>query len=170
MTTVPTCARRLRAALDAAEPALRAISDTDSARAHAPGKWSPRQIIGHLIDSATNNHQRYVRGALQDDLIFPGYAQDQWVDMQQYQQAKWGDLLTFWLAYNRHIATVMVAVPDDARLRVRSRHNLDEIATHAPKRAEDVTLDYFMNDYVDHLELHLRQILGASWTAEPGRA
>lgn len=167
--TLPGCALRLRAALDAAEPALRAISETDSARSPAPGKWSPRQVIGHLIDSATNNHQRYVRGALQDDLVFPGYEQDRWVELQQYQQAKWGDLLTFWLAYNRHIVTVMAAVPDDVRRRARARHNLDEIATRAPQTPDQATLDFFMNDYVDHLEMHLRQILGASWTTGSSR-
>ena len=76
MTTEPTCARRLRDALAAAEPRLRAISDADSARPRAPGKWSPREIIGHLIDSASNNHQRFVRASLQDELVFDGYEQE----------------------------------------------------------------------------------------------
>lgn len=160
---LPVCSTRLHAALDAAEPGLRAITDAASAQPMAPGKWSPRQIIGHLIDSASNNHQRFVRAAFQDDLVFPGYEQDGWVALQRYQQAHWSELLTFWVAYNRHIATVMSAVPTDVRLRVRVRHNLDEIATHAPASPEQATLDYFMNDYVDHLELHLRQILGAAW-------
>lgn len=170
MTNIPTCALRLRAALDTAEPALRAIASASSAEPMAPGKWSPRQIIGHLIDSATNNHQRYVRGALQDDLVFPGYEQDAWVALQRYQEANWQELLAFWLAYNRHIVTVMSAVPPEVRLRARARHNLDEIATHAPPTADQATLDYFMNDYVDHLELHLRQILGPNWNAEARRA
>ena len=166
MTNIPTCALRLRAALDAAEPALRAISSAASAESMAPGKWSPRQIIGHLIDSATNHHQRYVRATLQDDLVFPGYEQDAWVALQRYQEANWQDLLAFWLAYNRHIVTVMSAVPAEERLRVRARHNLDEIATQAPATPERATLDHLMNDYVVHLELHLRQILGAAWSAE----
>ncbi len=168
--TAPACAARLLAALHSAEPALRAISESASAVPMAPGKWSPRQIIGHLIDSASNNHQRFVRATLHDDLVFPGYEQDQWVALQQYQQTSWRELLDFWLAYNRHIATLMAAVPDDVRLRARARHNLDEIATHAPKSAEQATLDYFMNDYVDHLELHLRQVLGSSWGAAAPRA
>ncbi len=160
-------ARRLRAALDGAEPLLRAIAEADSAQSPASGKWSPRQIIGHLIDSASNNHQRFVRAVWQDDLVFPGYAQEQWVELQQYQTTPWSELLTFWLAYNRHLARVMVAVPAEARLRVRVRHNLDDIATHAPQTPEQATLDYFMADYVDHLELHLRQILGDQWRGSP---
>jgi hypothetical protein len=166
MPTEPESARRLRAAIAAAMPLLHAMSEADSARPRAPGKWSPRQIIGHLIDSATNNHQRFVRAALQDDLVFPGYAQEQWVELQRYQERPWSDLLALWSGFNRHIVSVMVAVPEAVRLRVRAKHNLDEIATHAPKRPEQATLDYFMLDYVDHLEMHLRQILGDGWSAE----
>jgi hypothetical protein len=123
--------------------------------------------VGHLIDSASNNHQRFVRAVWQDDLIFPGYAQDDWVELQRYQDAVWSDLLTLWSAFNRHIASVMAAVPDDVRLRVHARHNLGEIAMHAPTRADQATLDYFMSDYVDHLEHHLAQILGPGWLESP---
>lgn len=164
-TSATNAARRLRAALDAAMPTLRAITEQDSARAPAPGKWSPRQIIGHLIDSASNNHQRFVRAVWQDDLVFPGYVQDGWVDLQRYQETEWAELLTFWHAFNQHIARVMTAVPEAVRRKVHERHNLDEIATRAPATEAEQTLDYFMEDYVDHLELHLRQILGSSWSA-----
>lgn len=159
------CARRLRAALASAEPLLRAISEADSARHPASGKWSPRQIMGHLIDSASNNHQRFVRAVWQDDLVFPGYSQEKWVVLQRYQDAAWSELLDLWLAFNRHIATVMSAIPEDVRLRVHARHNLDELAMRAPQGAGQATLDYFMSDYVDHLEHHVRQILGSAWTA-----
>jgi len=165
-TNETNAARRLRAALAAAMPMLRAIPEPDSARAPAPGKWSPRQIIGHLIDSASNNHQRFVRAVWQDDLVFPGYEQDGWVDLQRYQETEWVELLTLWHAFNLHIARVMTAVPDDVRRKVHQRHNLDEIATRAPVTTSEQTLDYFMEDYVDHLELHLRQILGSSWSAD----
>ena len=163
----PACARRLRTAVAIAEPLLRAISDADAAVRPAPGKWSPKQIIGHLIDSASNNHQRFVRAAFQDDLVFPGYAQEEWVVLQRYHHAAWDEILTFWLSFNQHIATVMAAVPAEVRLRVRARHNLDEIATHAPATAAQATLDYFMSDYVDHLVMHVGQILGSRW---PGAA
>lgn len=134
MPSDPKCARRLRACLVIAEPLLRSITELDASRSPAPGKWSPKQIVGHLVDSAANNHQRFVRAALQDELVFAGYAQEEWVAVQRYQQAAWADLLALWLAYNRHIATVMAAVPDEARTRVRAVHNLDEIATRAAER------------------------------------
>lgn len=104
-----------------------------------------------------------MRATLQDDLVFPGYAQDEWVELQRYQDAGWSDLLDLWSAFNRHIARVMAAVPDDVRLRVHTRHNLDKVALHAPTRADQATLDYFMTDYVDHLEHHVTQILGTGW-------
>jgi DinB superfamily len=163
MPPPPECATRLVAALDAAEPLLRAMTDAESARAPASGKWSPRQIIGHLIDSATNNHQRFVRGALQDELVFPGYAQEAWVALQQYQEAQWSELLTLWAAYNRRISAVMTAIPPEARRRVRAKHNLDLIAMRAPANEAEATLEYLMNDYVDHLEKHMQQILGDAW-------
>lgn len=163
MSTEPSAARRLRAAIAAAEPLLRAISEHDSARHPAPGKWSPRQIIGHLIDSASNNHQRFVRAVWQEDLVFPGYEQEGWVELQRYQDTAWSELLTLWGAFNRHLANVMTAVPPAVRTRVHTRHNLDEIATRAPATTAEQTLEYFMADYVDHLELHLRQILGQAW-------
>lgn len=156
-------AARLRHAVANAEPMLRAISSDDSAIRPAPGKWSPREVIGHLVDSASNNHQRFVRGAWQSDLVFPGYEQDGWVELQRYQHESWPDLVTLWASFNRHIATVMAAVPEEVRRRVHATHNLDEIASIAPPTPADATLEYFMSDYVWHLEHHLKQVFGPAW-------
>ncbi len=164
MSSTPECARRLRQALASAEQPLRAIAEASS-RQRPADKWSPREIIGHLIDSASNNHQRFVRASLQSDMVFPGYAQEEWVALQRYQERDWSDLLALWLAFNRHLVWVMAEVPEAVRLQMRARHNFEEIATHAPTTPAQATLDYFMMDYVDHLELHVRQILGKDWTA-----
>jgi hypothetical protein len=153
-------ADELRSAVELCAPLLLALSDADSARRPAPGKWSPREVIGHLIDSASHNHQRFVRAQLQDDLVFTGYDQDVWVGAQQYHEAPWAELVTLWRTYNLHLARVMAATPLSARTRPRARHNLDEIAWRPVAREESTTLDYFMGDYVDHLNHHLRQILG----------
>jgi hypothetical protein len=163
MTSDPLCATRLRTTLAAAEPALRRISDADSAKPRAVGKWSPREIIGHLIDSASNNHQRFVRATWMNNLVFVGYQQNEWVELQKWGEIDWNELLTFWVSYNRHIARVMCAVPADVRLRAHTEHNLDKIADWSPKLGTPANLDYFMRDYVDHLEKHLRQILGENW-------
>ena len=146
--------------VDAATPKLLALGDEDSARRPAPGKWSPREIVGHLIDSASNNHQRFVRAVWQDDLVFTGYAQDEWVAAQQYQQASWPELVALWGHFNRHLARVMTVVPADIRNRRHRRHNLHQLAWQPVPENEPATLDYFMQDYVRHLEHHVRQILG----------
>jgi hypothetical protein len=95
---------------------------------------------------------------LQDDLVFPGYAQDAWVAAERYRDAPWQNLLTLWRAYNLHIAWLMAAVPDQVRLRERRQHNLHELAWQPVPAATPATLDYFMRDYVNHLHHHLRQI------------
>ena len=102
---------RLRAAIATASPRLSAISDADAAKPPAPGKWSPKQVIGHLIDSASNNHQRFVRANFTDDLIFPGYDQERWVSLGQYADAPWESLVTLWREFNLQIARVMEATP-----------------------------------------------------------
>lgn len=129
----------------------------------APGKWSPREVIGHLVDSASNNHQRFVRATWQPNLVFTGYAQDGWVELQRYQEGDWPDLVTLWASFNRHLARVMTAVPEEVRSRVHTEHTLADVAFRAPASPEQATLEYFMADYVDHLEHHLRQVLGADW-------
>jgi hypothetical protein len=123
-----------------------------------PGKWCPREVIGHLIDSASNNHQRFVRAQFQDDLVFSGYEQDAWVSLQRYRDAPWEDLIVLWRSFNLHIARIMDSVPIDERVRLRPRHNLDELAWKPVPRDEPATLDYFMSDYVAHLQHHLAQI------------
>lgn len=157
---------RLARVLERATLALKELSEDASARRPAPDKWSPREVLGHLVDSASNNHGRFVRAQLTDDLVVERYAQDEWVAVQRYQELPWSELVRSWHSFNRHLAHVMAAVPVDVARRPRVRHNLHQAAWAAVPADEPTTLGYFMNDYVDHLEHHLRQILGGSW--EPG--
>jgi hypothetical protein len=148
----------LSEAIDRATPLLKQMSDEESRRPPRPGKWCPREIIGHLIDSASNNHQRFVRAQFKNDLVFDGYEQDAWVSLQRYSEAPWNELIELWRNFNLHIARVMQSAPIDERLRKRARHNLDELAWQPVPSDEPATLDYFMSDYVAHLKHHLRQI------------
>ena len=136
------------------------ISAETSAVPRAEGKWSPKEIIGHLIDSASNNHQRFVRAQFSDDLIFAGYEQEGWVLVQNYQSEPWPQLVQLWKLYNEHILHVMSRIPEEQRLKLRYKHNLHQIASDKLRESEPVTLDWFMRDYVDHLKKHLKQILG----------
>ena len=139
---------------------LREISEADSARRPDKGGWSPREILGHLIDSAANNHRRFVLAQSQDDLVFPGYEQESWVRLQRYQDESWASLVTLWEAYNRHLAHVMASAPTAERERPRARHNLQEIGFKELASEQPATLGWLMHDYVDHLRHHLAQILG----------
>ncbi|HMJ83200.1 MAG TPA: DinB family protein [Vicinamibacterales bacterium] len=152
-----------RRTIDRAAERLGTFCDSEAGHPTAPGKWSKKEIVGHLIDSAANNHGRFVRAQLQEDLVFPGYDQDAWVRVQRYRDRPWSDLVALWRAYNRHIACVMESADPELVDRVRTSHNLDELAWKAVQRTEPTTLDYFMRDYVAHLEHHLRQALGRDW-------
>ena len=154
----PDCARKLLAVVDAARPWLLTLSAERTMERPAPGKWSPREILGHLIDSASNNHQRFVRARWQDHLLFAGYDQDAWVEAQAYQETPWPELVELWGSYNRHLARVMANVPAAVRQTPRVRHNFNRIAYGPVPADQPSTLEYFMNDYVLHLEHHLRQI------------
>ena len=122
------------------------------------GAWSIKEIIGHLIDSAANNHQRFVRGQQQTDLVFPGYEQDEWVKLQAYDAAPWNEIVALWESYNLHIARIMAAMPASVRDRKHARHNFHQIGFREFTADVPVTLDDLMYDYVLHLQHHLAQI------------
>lgn len=149
----------LRSAIRNGTPLLRNIDDEASRKPPRPGKWCPREVIGHLVDSASNNHQRFVRALFQDDLVFPGYEQDAWVAAQSYRDAPWNELIDLWGLFNLHIARLMESIPEQQALKPRERHNLDVLAWKAFPHEQPATLDYFMADYVAHLRHHLDQIV-----------
>lgn len=158
--TPETVARDLREAVGAAAPRLEALSEEDASRPLAPGKWSPKEVIGHLIDSVSHNHQRFVRARFMDHLEFVGYEQDRWVAEQRYGVVPWTELVTLWRLYNLHLARVIAGTPPGVGESPRTRHNLDQIAWKPVPRDRPATLLYFMDDYVGHLKHHLKQVLG----------
>ena len=131
------------------EKRLSAITEQESTTRSGDGKWSRKEVLGHLIDSASNNHQRFVRAQLDGALNFPGYQQDGWNRTQQYQSEPWTNLVKLWASYNRHLAHMIAVMPDDA-----GPHTC-VIGGKAP-----VTLQFLVTDYLVHLEHHLEQILG----------
>ena len=100
-TPFPAIAAELLQSVEAALPKLRSIGEPQASRPRAPGKWSPKQVIGHLIDSASNNHQRFVRAQEVSELRFPPYEQDHWVGCQHYGDRPWDELVTFWHSLRR---------------------------------------------------------------------
>lgn len=140
-------ANDLTATIETAARDLRRLSTETIFERPAPDRWTIKEVIGHLIDSATNNHQRFVRAQFVDELIFPKYEQNEWVDSQHYNDINWYELLDLWTLYNRHLAHVIRNVRPDA-LTVRCT-----IGTY-----QTVTLQFLIEDYVVHLKHHLRNI------------
>ena len=147
-----------RATLAAESIRLMAIPDEKASTRPAPGKWSPKEVIGHLIDSASNNHGRFVRAQSAEDLVFAGYDQDAWVRLQRYNDRPWMELLSLWRSYNGHIASVIEGISPDRLSLQQRRHNLDEIAWRTVPRDKPATLEYLIRDYLAHMKHHLAQI------------
>jgi len=142
-----TLVTKFESIIDLAEPVLGRISEPESTVPLQAGGWSRKEVLGHLIDSASNNHQRFVRAALQDSLEFPGYEQNGFVRVQAPGEADWRVLVSLWAAYNRYLAHVIARLPE-------SKFNTPcQIGSNEP-----VTLEFLANDYVRHLVHHLEQI------------
>jgi hypothetical protein len=126
---------------------LAAVGSAEADVRRAPGTWSRKEVLGHLVDSALNNHQRFVRAALAESLDFPGYAQDEWVRCQDYASVAWPALVELWTGINRHLAHVVRRIPE-MKLAVPCR-----IGGGAA-----MSLEALVVDYLRHLRHHLAQI------------
>jgi hypothetical protein len=120
--------------------------------------WSARQIVGHLIDSAANNHARFVRGQIEEDLVFEGYEQEEWVEVEGFDEEPWDELIELWAAYNRHLARVIARIDPLEWSRPRARHNFDRIGFASIEASRLGTLGWLVVDYVAHLRHHLGQL------------
>ena len=150
----------LEAAIQHEAPLLRGITDEQAALRPASGKWSKKEELGHLIDSATNNHVRFVAASLQREYRGPGYEQQGWVDRHGYQDMAWADLVDFWEKYNRLLAAVVGRIPED-RLPTPC----------AIGNGPLVSLRFIIEDYVLHMQHHLDHILQREkLTQYPGAA
>lgn len=137
--------------IDSAHRGLLDISEEQSLTALREGGWSRKEILGHLIDSALNNHQRFVRAALDGSYEGPTYEQADWVNIHGYRSMPWASLLEHWRLQNLLLGEVIRRVPE-SRLDAACR-----VGENAP-----VTLRFLIEDYLVHLDHHLRQILGTT--------
>lgn len=154
-------ASALTSIVEAAAARMLTIADDVAGKPRAAGKWSRKQIVGHLIDSAVNNQARFVRAQMQQDLVFDGYDQEAWVRVQRYEQQPWVELVRAWQVYNAQVAAIMRNASQAEIDRARSPHNLDRIGFKSLPPGGEATLGFLMRDYVDHLQHHVAQVLGA---------
>jgi hypothetical protein len=126
---------------------LKKLSEQVVERKPSPAQWSPKEELGHLLDSAVNNHQRIVRAQFENKLSMPGYDQNGWVAANRYQQRPWDELVETWLALNRQLLAAAESVPESAW-----SHTLTVAGS------EPMTLQFVFEDYIAHMAHHLEHI------------
>jgi hypothetical protein len=143
-------ARDLARDVQDALPRLQAMEDS-SAQPWADGKWTRKQVLGHLIDSALNNYHRVIRAQQADELRFPDYTQEHWVGAGGYADRSWADLVQLWAHLNVQLAHAITRIPAAAVQRPCT------IGAGKP-----VTLEFIVRDYPKHMQHHLAQILDSA--------
>src|SRR6187549_315103 len=140
-------ANELVSVVQAVLPRLTKLSEATVTHRHKPDRWTIKEVLGHLIDSAANNHQRFVRAQFVSELVFPKYEQNEWVQSQNYNAIEWSELIEFWRRYNLHLAHVIRNIAPE-QLGVLCR-----IGDYEP-----MSLKLLAEDYVVHLKHHLAKI------------
>ena len=139
--------KRLQFLCDRIPDLLLELDQTTLSEKPSPGKWSKKEIIGHLIDSATNNHHRFVRGQY-EELPTITYDQNKWNENNYYQHIDSSQIIAFWTAYNRQLLELIKRIPEN-KLGYKVNTGSDN----------SYTIEFLIHDYVQHLEHHLRQVV-----------
>ncbi len=126
---------------------LKQLDKNTVSKKPAPNKWSIKEILGHLIDSAVNNHHRFVRAQAVDNFEFPDYAQDFWVSVQSYNTAPWNEMVELWRLYNLLLAHIIFHVNEE-KLKVKCKIGNNNA----------ITLETLISEYLPHMKHHLKQI------------
>lgn len=122
---------------------------TDSEKANRPNlnKWSKKEILGHLCDSATNNIHRFIKVQFEDQPhLLTSYMQNDWVSTQRYQDVDSNDIVDYWISLNKHVIRVIRGIPPE---KLKYLFVMGDGKT--------VTLEWLIQDYLDHMEHHLQQ-------------
>jgi hypothetical protein len=134
---------------------LEALSDEAYEWRPQSDKWSKKEILGHLVDSAQNNIRRFIVAQYEEmPNIF--YAQDEWVALTGYKDYPNRDLIALWTLLNNHILIILVKMSPDAKQR------------RCKMGGQPQTLAWVAADYCNHLLHHLHQILDLEPIARPG--
>lgn len=141
-------ARRLAETIERELSELRSRTDADASVERGPGKWSAKEELGHLIDSASNNHIRFAVGAIEGKYRGPSYAQEEWVRLHGYAEMPWETIVELWFAYNRLLAGLVERIPEE-------RLSADcFIGAKGP-----LTLEFVIDDYIVHMQHHIDLLL-----------
>jgi hypothetical protein len=144
---VSDLAAALRAEVDRAALVFRSWGDSDVVRSRGVDKWTRKQDLGHLVDSAANNHQRFVRARFTSPFVWPGYDQLEWVSLHRYSERPWDELVDLWVALNRQVAAAVDSLPAE-KLQT----------TCVIGQEKPAPLEWWVEDYLRHMKHHLEQI------------
>lgn len=147
METVQQASERLAFLVQTIPDLLEKIPEIDFSSKPSSSQWSKKEILGHLIDSATNNHQRFIRIQYENEpIIF--YDQNKWNELSSYQNLGIAHLIQFWKNYNQHLIEIIKVISDNELQR-----------RGAGGDGQKLPLHFYITDYVVHLEHHLKQLV-----------
>jgi DinB superfamily len=118
-----------------------------------PTKWSKKEVVGHLIDSAHNNLRRFIVGQyeVEPKII---YEQEIWVKSNNYLEAKREDIIQFWKLMNQQICAVLSSMP---------KENYSRLCNTGRDTPNLRTIEWLADDYVKHLKHHINQVIPGSF-------
>ncbi|MEO5647647.1 MAG: DinB family protein [Chitinophagaceae bacterium] len=146
-------AAELESFIDDCNPKLHLLQEEELVEKSIPGKWSKKELIGHLIDSAQNNIRRFIMAQYEENPIII-YNQDKWVNINNYQKADATDLINLWYLLNKQAANVLKITSDEV--------------SHATCQTENLhTIEWLAKDYIKHLRHHIHQVLDLEPVAYP---
>jgi len=140
-----TKATALNGVIDKYVSALQFVPESEYILKTSPARWSRKEILGHLVDSAQNNIRRFIV-AQYDERSKIVYDQDKWVGLANYQNYPLPDLISLWYLLNKHICHILQLMPD-------------EMAKRRTETEEVHTIEWLVDDYIRHLLHHLHQVL-----------
>jgi hypothetical protein len=139
----------LRRLIEQEVPLLRALPEATAViRPGGDATWSPKEELGHLIDSAANNHIRFVGALIAPEFRGVSYAQNEWVRIHRYQETPWLVVVDFWYQYNNFLTSLLAHVPEN---------KLPTLCFIGP--GEGVSLQFLVDDYVVHMQHHVDHLL-----------
>jgi hypothetical protein len=130
------------------------ISDKEFSAKPLPDKWSKKEVLGHLIDSAQNNLRRFICGQYEPTPSKIVYDQDFWVNANGYQAMEKENVIRLWALVNTQIGTILTNMP---------KENYSRTTDTGKTKVDLHSLEWLAEDYVKHMKHHLNQIIPGSF-------
>ncbi len=155
MNVINNSINRLNSLINEVPERINQIPANDLNFKKSPEKWSKKEILGHLCDSAVNNLSRFVRAQFEEQPFeLTPYAQDDWVRVNHYNEIKTVELLNYWVIVNKQIVQIITNIPEE---KLAGTIVFGDDAFREDKSAKNLL--WLIEDYVVHMEHHLKQVV-----------